>query len=76
MSLNASEIETRINQLSELLNSGSSTVTIDGVTTAFRSTGEIEKQISSLKRDLQVLRGETPSSAFKNISLSSSGGAF
>jgi len=68
-----SEIKTEIESLEKLLSSGASKITVDGVTTDYRSSSEINARIFQLKQELQTRNGETVSSVYKNVPMSHGG---
>lgn len=64
-----SEIKTEIDELEKLLSSGASSISIDGVTTSYRSASELNARIAQLKQELEKRNGDTPTTIYRNVSL-------
>ena len=74
MARTITDVEANIEGLKEALDSGTSKVTIDGVTQEFRSVGEINQRIRQLTAELQELNNETVTSTpFVNITFNHGG---
>lgn len=68
MALTAEQIEEKIDQINDMLDTGVTSTTIDGVTTSF-SPGDLRKRKRELTRQLARLNGET-GSRWKQIDFS------
>jgi len=73
MALTTTQIKDRIQKLEDLLDSGATNVTIDGVATNFRTQSEINGRIWQLKQELQERNGETITGIYKNVSMANGG---
>lgn len=67
-------VKARIEALKDALDSGTNSVSIDGVTTSFRSVSEINARIRQLTAELQALNSEdVTATPFVNVSLNHAG---
>lgn len=74
MARDIATVTARIDALKDALDSGTNRVTIDGVTTEFRSVSEINQRLRQLQAELQVLNSEdVTSTPFVSITLNHSG---
>jgi hypothetical protein len=59
MARNVTELKDAIANLEQILDSGASSISIDGETTTF-DLGKVEERLRSLKAELATLQGKAP----------------
>lgn len=72
MAKNEAELLTAIQDLEEALDTGATSVNVDG-TSVTMSPKDQRKRLKELRKELKVLEGDDTPSTFKNVSLNHSG---
>ena len=67
------QIKEELDALEKLLSSGAKKITIDGVSTDYRETGEINARIFQLKQELDTRNGQVVKTIFTNVNFGHSG---
>ena len=73
MSRSVADIEERIQELKDILDSGATEVNRDGVTTKFRSADEINLRIKQLEKEKDEIADDEPVTAYRPVSFGNGG---